>query len=75
MKLIVDIDNETVAAYATVLGFPKEGIDGFKSFLSKNELMEVDIENIKDKRVKQGVALTCMALFYLKLTEDGICQV
>lgn len=70
MKLIIDIDNETVAAYATVLGLPKEGIDKFKSFLSKNELMEVDVEDIKDKRVKQGVALTCMALFYLKLTED-----
>ena len=70
MKLIIDIDSETVAAYATVLGLPKEGIDKFKSFLSNNELMEVDVEDIKDKRVKQGAALTCMALFFLKLTED-----
>lgn len=66
MKVIINIDNDAIIAYISLMGIKGESKEQIKTFLSENESVEVDPSDIGDYEAEQGVNLTCVALVLSK---------
>ena len=49
MKVVFDIYNEVVVAYAALLGLEEEGIKKLKDFIESNDTVEADYLTAVDK--------------------------
>ena len=63
MKVVFDIYNEVVVAYAALLGLEEEGIKKLKDFIESNDTVEVDYLSAVDKfDEKAALELTLVAM-------------
>lgn len=66
MKVIINIDNDTIIAYTSVMGIKGQDKEKIKTFLAENESVEVEPSDMDDNEAEQGVNLTCVALVLSK---------
>lgn len=66
MKVIINIDNDTIIAYTSIMGIKGEAKEQIKTFLAENESVKVNPSDMGDYESEQGINLTCVALVLSK---------
>lgn len=66
MKVIINIDNDTIIAYTSLMGIKGQDKERLKTFLAENESLKVEPSDMDDNEAEQGVNLTCVALVLSK---------
>lgn len=67
MKVIINIDNDIIIAYTSLMGIKGQDKEKIKTFLAENESVEVEPSDMGDYEAEQGVNLTCVAFVLSKL--------
>lgn len=70
MKVVINIDNDTIVAYTSLMGIKGEGKEKIKAYLAENESVEVEPSDIGDNEAEQGINLTCVALVLSKMKDN-----
>lgn len=67
MKVIINIDNDAIIAYTSLMGIKGQDKENIKTFLAENESVEVEPSDIDNNETEQGINLICVALVLSKL--------
>lgn len=70
MKVVINIDNDTIVAYTSLMGIKGEEKEKIKAFLAENEQVEVEPSDFEDNEAEQGINLTCVALVLSKMKDN-----